>query len=1012
MDNQFELKHKELNLLWQEYKDQLLDLSFHHYRLSISELRTFVQAYQTRFEKLKEIEKQTISRHTQLRSFSKSVLELLSKTKESLTYNSESFIASYDSRLKEISKSNSLTLSRKEIFKAYSLRSNRNLPLFIKKAGANFMLSFRSRRRKIANIFLKMLKKDLLDVQSYRLRKIPFRNMLALYLGPEFEKLMLNTLQELLKAKSEISIMIWDFDESLAQRIQSSMIEGQEIDFTEVFRWEEFDEFCKTLETKIDDLNNLLLQKTEENLLDIFERFDTDLAIVDTPDLPAGNFRKSILQLEREKNNQAYQVLLSKWENTHRALHDDWTIDVEVMYLYFSVLDEFGVLYSQINDYINENLSLNLGKLHDFILKSAETIDNKDLTSTELRKILVEERKRNSQEFVDKILAKTINKLSGEINLHLEEFNDKTMSFVEQVSDNRAFVKSRNYLKETKSSEISWLSPRDLLRFEALPHFRIAIEEVEEFVSSHLEKARMKLIALGTVSDFSLESAQMMLAEKKSAVKGSQQVVSDGYKRALIHLDEAEAFMNNIKVEPLKNLQAAINNFNTEIQKLKNIENVVELQMKIVRIRAVERSKRIRQEAWDWVIHFIPKTRAFFKTQFESTNVFIQDVKKRMGMSAEKPHISHELSDFLRKTEKSLKKLPFVYQRLYQLTPTDEERFFVGRQKELESLNEAFENWQNDRFITTAIIGEKGGGISSLILFFLKSIDPNFKVIHKELSVKIHQPEDYYQFFAQAFEQDSFASNDEIIQFINKRKSKSIFIIENMQHMYLKVVKGFGCQKMFFDLITSTWKKMFWIGAYTTHSWEYLEKTLHISSIFTLEIELEKFTDETLEEIIFKRNYLSGYKIEFQVSELNLSSKSLAKLDEKGKQDYLKKTFFKELNQMSNGNVSLAQLYWLRSTHGIEEEVIKIQSLRDFDVSFDKDLPSNYLFALHAILVHDGLVISDYAHVFNLPEYACRNDLTPMLEKGLLIKPKDKYNINPIIFRQVIDMLRSHNFIN
>ncbi len=327
-------------------------------------------------------------------------------------------------------------------------------------------------------------------------------------------------------------------------------------------------------------------------------------------------------------------------------------------------------------------------------------------------------------------------------------------------------------------------------------------------------------------------------------------------------------------------------------------------------------------------------------------------------------------------------------------------------------MNEAFENWQNDRFITTAIIGEKGGGISSLILFFLKSIDPNFKVIHKELSVKIHQPEDYYKFFAQAFEQDSFASNDEIIQFINKRKSKSIFIIENMQHMYLKVVKGFGCQKMFFDLITSTWKKMFWIGAYTTHSWEYLEKTLHISSIFTLEIELEKFTDETLEEIIFKRNYLSGYKIEFQVSELNLSSKSLAKLDEKGKQDYLKKTFFKELNQMSNGNVSLAQLYWLRSTHGIEEEVIKIQSLRDFDVSFDKDLPSNYLFALHAILVHDGLVISDYAHVFNSPEYACRNDLTPMLEKGLLIKPKDKYNINPIIFRQVVDMLRSHNFIN
>jgi len=735
------------------------------------------------------------------------------------------------------------------------------------------------------------------------------------------------------------------------------------------------------------------------------------MAIVDTPDLPSQKFRKNLLVQDQSKIHSSYDLLFNKWGNTHLALLDDWSLDVEVMLLYFSVLNEFKLLNTQITDYINENLSLNLEKLREFIQKSAKRIEGSK-TIAEQRKLLKEERTKNSQDFIDKMLAKTINKLSGKINLHLESFNSKTMKLVEQVSNKRAIVKDRNYTKETKTGDIRWLAPRDLLNFEALPHFNQAIEEVEKFVASHLEKARIKLIALGTVSDFSLESALMMLDEKKGGIKGSQQVVKDGYQRALTHLDEAEDFMGKIKLEPLKNLQTAINNFNTEIQKLKNTENVLELQMKIVKIRAIERSKRMRKEAWEWVVHFIPKTTEFFNQQFKKTNALVDEMKKKMGISTEKPHISHELSDFLRKTEQSLKKLPFVYQRLYQLTPTDEERFFVGREQELHELKTSYENWKNNRYITTAIIGEKGSGISSLVLYFLKNAEEKLPIIHLELSAKVYEENDYYQFFADAFEQDSFSSNDEIIQFINKRKTKSVIIIENLQHLYLKVVKGFACQKMFFDLMTNTWEQVFWIGAYTIYSWEYLDKTIQISSIFINEIKLEKFTDETLEEIIYKRNYLSGYRVEFQVSEASQSNKSFDKMDEDNRQKYLKKVFFKELNQMSNGNVSLAQLYWLRSTHGIEEGVIKIQSLRDFDVSFDKELPSNYLFALHAILVHDGLVISDYAKVFNSPEYICRSDLTPMLEKGLLIKPKDKYNINPIIFRQVVDLLRSHNFIN
>jgi hypothetical protein len=196
------------------------------------------------------------------------------------------------------------------------------------------------------------------------------------------------------------------------------------------------------------------------------------------------------------------------------------------------------------------------------------------------------------------------------------------------------------------------------------------------------------------------------------------------------------------------------------------------------------------------------------------------------------------------------------------------------------------------------------------------------------------------------------------------------------------------------------------------HSWEYLDKTIHISDYFVREVRLDNMSSENLEQIIFKRNSLSGYKVRFEPPDDLLDSRSFAKMDEAQKQTFLRKRYFLDLATLSNGNVSLAQLYWLRSTREVTEDTISVGSIFEIDLSFVKKLKSEYLFALYAMLVHDGLTLSDYARIFFLSESSCRNILVPMLEKGMLIRPKEKFNINPIIFRQVVSYLRSRNFIS
>lgn len=1002
-------KHLEINKIWEDYHEILSKEYFSYYSKGLQEIQSFTDSFKDKIKDLNKQDSHDISELSYFRSFNEDILHLLAESQSSIiNYNFKTLSKSPSKLIGEIIKGNPKIIRKTEVFNGYSIQNKANLPLFFKKVSGNILLSSRLKKKKFYNFFRKIFKKELLDLQSYRNRKITYHQMIQNHLLLRMEQEMEGFVEDFMLLKSQVFIEVWGLNEQLNENFIKNL-QGEENELAETLLPKDI---FTSLSEKISLLEIKLKEELENKLLLVFSEFDEAFEIVDTPDLPTSKFRASIIKEGRTKLSNHLNISFQKWENTHKTLFDDWAMDTEITFLYFSVLGSFSVLHEKISHYINENLSLNLELLREYIEESTKRIEENSTTPKLLKEILQKERKRNSAEFIDKLLAKTINKLSGNINKDIEVFNSQTITLASQISDKRGFVKNKNYERGIKTSEVNWLSPRELLNFEALPHFKNAIEAVEIFVADHLEKSRVKLLALGTVSDFSLESAEMMLQNKKAAIKGSQQVVIEGYGRSLAHLDEASALMEKIKIEPLKDLQLAINNFHSEIQKLKNTDNILELNVKIVKIRAIEKSKKMRQDAVDWVVNFVPKSIAFLKQQFSNTNAFLDEMKKKIGMVQEKPHVSHELSDFLRKTELSLKKLPFVYQRLYQLTPTDEDRFFVQRTAELEKLSTAYVNWQKDRFITTAIIGEKGGGITSLILYFLKKVEPDLPIIHKELSSKIFEPKAYFKFFSNLFEHEEFKSNDEIIDYVNNEADKKIIIIENLQHMYLKVVNGFVCQKMLFDLMTSTSKKVFWLGAYTTHSWEYLEKTLKISSIFNNEIQLEKFNDQTIEEIIFKRNYLSGYKVEFEPSEDNLKSKSYLKLNEQDRKTYLRKTFFKELKIMSNGNVSLAQLYWLRSTNGISNDIIKIKSLKDFDVSFNKDLPANYLFGLHTILAHDGLVIEDYSKVFNSPEYISRNDLIPMLEKGLLMKPKEKYNINPIIFKQVVDLLRSHNFVN
>lgn len=1007
-----QIEIEEIKSLFGSFSSKAHPLLEHFFQDQIAKQAGFLTEFERHLNQLKKslnYDQEAAVYSGPIKIFQKELLGLILKSIEKLEKESLQDVISELELL-----ANELTLALpeivviKDIVELYDIRKDEKAALRINKMIRNSGISALLRLRKSKIKLRRLFGMKPVEPALYRNRKIPFRYMANHFLVNQFCLNILDYHAAWMKNRSEILLKIWKVNDELDVTFQSLNKRSNESQEKPEFAVEYFDELHKLIEKLADENNreiSLIMLKT-------FKQLELAHQNVDKAGLPFSTFSQGKLIKKKLNTEKTFVKSLKRWNNAHLTLFDDWAVDVEITLLHYSVYDEFNRMTLVVDDYITKKLKPSFDAISDFILRSRKNIFQSGNSLKKVRDALISERKRVHDELVDTTIAQSVEQLTGCFLEDIGNLMATTLTFVSEISDRRAFVRSRKYDRPVRSADLSWMSPRELLKFEALPHFSETVEKVKVITEAHLEKARMNLLSLGTVADFSLESALLMLEQKKGSPTDAIHVAHEGFDRAVKHLDSVENIIQQARVDMADHIRESVSTFNAEIQKLKNTENIFDLNLKIARIRATEKSKQMRKETLVRFRRLLPIIVEKVKEIEKLTRQKINMYSLMLGFTEVRKFSTFELSEFLTQSRDALNKLPFVYQRLYQLSPTDEERFFVNRQSELEQLTQSLENWRKDRFITTAIIGIKGSGVTSLVNYFLRGVSAEIAVVRHTISEKVYQEERYFELFSEILEHEKFTSNQDIIDHLNNSPGSRIVVLENLQHLYLKHIGGFDCLNMFFDLMANTMKKVLWIGAFTTYSWNYLDKTIKISDFFTDEIFLDPLSKETIEEIIFKRNRLSGYQIVFEPHEHNLENKSFRLMHVEDQQVFLRKQFFANLRRMSNGNISLAQLYWLRSTLSVSEQIITIGALTDIDFLFIKSLSDSDLFVLQALVLHDGLTLEDFALVMEKSHAASRNMLIPMLEKGLLFRPGVKFNIHPILFKPVTDYLSSRNFIH
>jgi len=593
----------------------------------------------------------------------------------------------------------------------------------------------------------------------------------------------------------------------------------------------------------------------------------------------------------------------------------------------------------------------------------------------------------------------------------VKNFPDELEQYINGLPARQTLVRSLQPGKPVRDQNIRKFRPADILRYAVMPPLRKSAQDLAGVLEKLLEELTGLLEEMGKIIEFGLETAMDMSRKGEKEPEEILETLKGGIERSSAKETEIREKLEEIRLLISEQLNKNVSISVHSIQSLKKKENLLRLRVKIARIRIRQKYKHFfkklskgLQQAVAWAGQ-IPNLIAAAYGQGKKA------VVKKLGYPDKTQTITTELSDFLSEGQTALEKLPYIYQRIYQIQPLEDESFFIGREKELERLEMAIRNWEEGKYSPAVILGEKGSGISSLLNLHRKKSN-KYPAYTCKTEEQLYESDKFVELLSEQLEIKKCQSAEELIDTINKQEKKFMVYLEDLQRFYLRKVDGFTNLKLLFEIISRTQQQVMWITSCTRYAWNYLNKTIHISSFFGYVIPLEEIDPETMNEVIRARNRISGYKIVFLPNKIQENNRTYKKLTAGKRQEYLEKQYFQNLNRFAESNISLALIFWLRSTRDVREKSILITSLYEPDYSFMSTLGVDQILTITNILLHNGLTENELSEILRKsPEY-CRMLLLQLFDDGLLERNSARFFVNPLIYRQAVKFLQSKNFIH
>ncbi|UII27238.1 hypothetical protein LVD15_02075 [Fulvivirga maritima] len=856
---------------------------------------------------------------------------------------------------------------------------------------------------KFLNVFRKLFKKPVKPLRPW-VHHVRLKNLASFHFGGSLPLLLLPVIAKIDRRVSHSTRVAWQIDEEI-EKACKQYVQSSEHEFeVEENILHPLDQAIHNLEEFKKEIEDFAIEAFEK----LFNDYENAYLKVGTMELSNSQYSHKKIESLHERLLKQYKSDQQGWLNTFTALSDDWEIDLELYFIQYAGLTEYHQAFNQLKHRVEKVIGGQLEKVTAYLEKVKERLASASDDGNQLKTLIRKEITALREELSEKTLVETNELiLKQDLPSLVNSVDYRIDRLIASVSEKRAIVKGADYDQPIKASAINYISPFELIHFESWPQLLKVIRAVKVKLTEQLSQTQNEIIGVGQIAEFNLESALSLFGgdDKENKPKN---IAIQGIDRTAEKIISIEESLKSFEQEIDKQLYEGLYKFNEGLTRFTNNENIYDIRVRIAKGKALQKSKVLKEELVHRIKNLAPAVISFVRLKYEHIHLLINKTYKRYGLSSQ-DSISAELADFLAETRSAIEKLPFVYQRLFKLEPLADINFFEGRAEEMRTLNTAYNNWMKGRFAASVLIGEKGSGATTLLNFYLKDLGTSSTVYRISPSDTIHNLDELISCFAEAFKEE-FRTEEELITFLNAKKK--IVVLENIQKLYLKKVRGFDTLRKLMEIIAMTNEKVFWVCSCTKYSWNYLDKTINLSDHFSYHISLNDMSDASIISLIDKRHRVSGYNLKYEPSGNELNNKKFKRLPENEQQQFLRERYFHSLNNIAKSNVSLALVYWLRSTRQIEGNTIFIGSLNENDFSFMKGLSLDKTFALANIILHDGITEEEYSNISHASVSKVRSVLYPLYEDGVLIKEEKKYFINPLLYRHTLDLLKSKNIIH
>ncbi len=726
--------------------------------------------------------------------------------------------------------------------------------------------------------------------------------------------------------------------------------------------------------------------------------------------LPNQAFRPAATEKKQAALEQKYLQHRQKWHAYFEVEKADWHGDFTLIAIQLNTGQNFLKATTDIRERIENLLLPTFSNTIAALEEVAGAFDTTEIPPAEgLRKKIISESHNLLKRLRNQLLPEMANAfLKARFNQIINRYLYETRQCVNQISDKHVILTKKSLDVIPPRVVVEDIPMRELFQRELLHHLEEKANAYDNEFQHQFTVLMNNLMELDQVAEINLKVALDILKEKEDPGEALKQA-HEGMERAAERLAEHVEKCRALEDQSANRLYEMAHSFIEQVQELLDNEKLRELKLKLVRAKTREKIRQTRQQLWSTLKRALPLLVRYLTAGVQYIYKQYQRLGILTGLLSAPRASQEELFQYLAETNQKISALPYIYQHLFNVEPLDDDRLFAGRDQELSMLKEDFANWQNGRFMSTMLVGERGSGRTSLLNFARKDIYRGIPVniINLEETLVLGD-ERFLDLLRTTFSLSGVTTMDEAEQKLIELDPPQVCIVENIQNLFLRTVNGFDLMKRFLRLIYHTQKKVFWVLTCTQYSWNYLDKVIGIGQHFQRVLTLTSLRQEDLEKIIMKRHRITGYQLEFEIPQEVKRNRTFRKLKSYEEQQvYLKDHYFKDLYELAQGNIAVLLLYWQRSVSAIKDNKLILSPRVDFDYSFIYQLSAEELFTLGALLQHEMLTIEEHATIFHQSEEASDLLFSALARKGIILEGPGGYRVHPFLYRPAVRALKN-----